>query len=320
MQNQFMEWFGLSVPILQAPIGSAATIDLVKAVGRTGGMGSLALTWTDEVEARKQIDTLRAASIPFFVNFVLRFGTDKPRRLLEQGLPAISLSWGVDASLIAQAKSHGIKVGVQAGTAQGAKTAVDAGADFVILQGIEAGGHVQSTTSLQHLMEETMRLDLHTPLIAAGGIATGEDVARFIKQGASAVMMGTRFLASKESRAHDAHKQAIVNARATDTAFTNCFDIDWPYAMHRVLRNSTLDIWEAAGSPSSPSRPGEGDVIAMQGGRPIIRYSETPPLADANGDVLAACLYAGTGVEKINDIKPAGEIVTSLWANAKRLL
>ena len=73
--------------------------------------------------------------------------------------------------------------------------------------------------------------------------------------------MGTRFVVTAESRAHELHKQAIVEAGKDCTSYTNCFDGDWPYAMHRVLRNSTLDAWEAAGSPQPPHRPGEGDVI-----------------------------------------------------------
>jgi NAD(P)H-dependent flavin oxidoreductase YrpB (nitropropane dioxygenase family) len=138
--------------------------------------------------------------------------------------------------------------------------------------------------------------------------------------GAQGVMMGTRFVASRESEAHDAYKAALVAASAEDTAYTNCFDIDWPYAMHRVIRNSTFRMWEAAGSPAAPGRPGEGDIVLTAGGKGLVRFCDTPPCRDATGDLLAACLYAGTSVDGITDVRPAAEIVTSLWAEARALL
>jgi hypothetical protein len=101
---------------------------------------------------------------------------------------------------------------------------------------------------------------------------------------------------------------------------TTCFDVNWPYALHRVLRNSTLENWEAAGCPAAPHRPGEGDVIGHHDGQPIIRYSDTPPFANATGDVLATCLYAGTGVEFIDSVSSAAQIVGKLWAETRILL
>jgi hypothetical protein len=90
--------------------------------------------------------------------------------------------------------------------------------------------------------------------------------------------------------------------------------------MHGVLRNSTLEAWEAAGSPAAPNRPGEGDVIGHHGDVPIIRYSDTNPFAHATGDVLAACLYAGAGAPHIHSIEPAGALVSRLWAETRALI
>ena len=206
MRNRFMDMFGLSAPILQAPIGSAANEVLVTAVAQGGGMGSIAMTWTEPDKGLETSASLRARNIPYFFNFVLRFGTAYPSRYVGAGLPAVTLSWGIDADLIAQFKSGGTKVGVQVGSAAGAKAAIAAGADFVIVQGIEAGGHVQSSTPLAKLLDETVAIAGATPVIAAGGIATGADIARAVKAGAQGAMMGTRFLASEESLAHPAYK------------------------------------------------------------------------------------------------------------------
>lgn len=320
MRNEFMEWFGLSAPILQAPIGGCSCEALVAAVAQGGGMGSIAMTWTDPEVGLASAAVLRARNVPFFFNFVLRFGADCPSRYVGVGLPAVTLSWGIDADLITRLKAGGTRVGVQVGSAKGAAAAIAAGADFLIAQGIEAGGHVQSSTPLARLLDDTIAIAGRLPVIAAGGISTGADIARAMKAGAHGVMMGTRFVASDESLAHPAYKQALVAATAEETVYTNCFDIGWPYAMSRVLRNSSFEMWEAAGNPAAPDRPGEGDVIFRSGSDSLVRYCDTSPAQGAEGDLLAGCLYAGTSVTGISDIRPAAEIVTSLWAEALALL
>jgi nitronate monooxygenase len=320
MKNRFMDWFGLTAPILQAPIGNAATVPLVEAVGRAGGMGSLAVTWTDQATGDARIAGLAAAGVPYFLNFVLRFGTASVERFLRPGLPAITLSWGIDQAIIARAKAMGVRAGVQVGSAAGARAAIGAGADFIIAQGMEGGGHVQSTTPLRLLLPRVLEAAGDTPVIAAGGIARASDIAALIKAGAQAVMMGTRFLASEEADVHVDHQRAIVSAGVADWAFTNCFDVGWPYAMHGVLRNSTLEMWEAAGSPAPPHRPGEGDIVARHGEQPIVRYCDTPPRREATGDVLACCLYAGQSAAFIDDVAPAAQIVHRLWTEAAALM
>jgi NAD(P)H-dependent flavin oxidoreductase YrpB (nitropropane dioxygenase family) len=320
MRNTFMDWFGLTAPILQAPIGSATNVALAAAVAKGGGMGSIAMTWTDKPEGLAAAAQLKATGHPFFFNFVLRFGTERPLWYRDAGLPAITLSWGIEKDLISILKAAGSKVGVQVGSSEGARAALAAGADFIIAQGIEAGGHVQSSTPLRQVLAETVAIAGTTPVIAAGGIAAASDIAAAIGAGAQGVMMGTRFLASVESSAHDAYKQVLVKARAEDTVYTNCFDIGWPYAMSRVLRNSTFNTWEAAGCPAAPNRPGEGDTIFVQSGEATVRYNDTPPAIGAKGDLLAGCLYAGTSVDGIDSVRPAAEIVSSLWAEAQSRL
>lgn len=320
MRNLFMDWFGLSAPILQAPIGSASNVALATAVGLGGGMGSVAMTWTAREEGLAIAAQLLARDVPFFFNFVLRFGTEAPAWYCAAGLPAVTLSWGIDASLIAGYKAAGAKVGVQVGSASGASAAIAAGADFIIVQGIEAGGHVQSSTPLDKLLAATIPIAGKTPVIATGGLSTAADIARVMRNGAQGAMLGTRFVASAESLAHDAYKQAIVRASAEDTVYTNCFDIGWPYAMSRVLRNSTFEMWEAAGNPAAPDRPGEGDITFRHGEETLLRYCDTPPAVGATGDPLSGCLSAGTSVDGIASVQPAAEIVSSLWVEARSLL
>ena len=124
MENDFMRWFGLTIPIVQAPIGGAANTRLATEVGRAGGMGAMALTWTPTDVAAEQIATLKDAAVPFYVNFVLRFGTAAIESAALAQPPAITLSWGIDADAISFVKAHSVRVGVQVATPTGAAAAI----------------------------------------------------------------------------------------------------------------------------------------------------------------------------------------------------
>jgi NAD(P)H-dependent flavin oxidoreductase YrpB (nitropropane dioxygenase family) len=180
---------------------------------------------------------------------------------------------------------------------------------------VEAGGHVQSTTPLWELLPQLVALAGETPVIAAGGIGNGAGIARALEMGAAGAMLGTRFVATQESRAHPDYKRRIVAATASDAALTVCFDGGWTYAAHRALRNSTLEGWEAQGCPPHGRRPGEGDVIAStESGEPIFRYEDTAPRLGMTGEIEAMCQYAGTSCAFVQDIPSASELVPRLWA------
>jgi NAD(P)H-dependent flavin oxidoreductase YrpB (nitropropane dioxygenase family) len=302
--------------VIQAPIGSLATVELVSAVSNAGGLGSLALTWTDASTAARLVAGVRARTpAAFAANFVLAFEPTALTAVLEAGVPVVTFSWGLPGELVSAVHSFGAAAGVQVGTVEGAKRALDQGCDFVMCQGIEAGGHVQSSIPLRKLLPAVVAEARAVPVAAAGGLADTEDVKEVAYLGASAVMFGTRFVASTESAAHPAYKAALIASQSSDTALTGCFDGEWPYALHRVLRNATLTSWEAAGCPPPGRRPGEGDVVARQEtGSVIHRYDDAPPNSGTHGDVMACCLYAGTGVGKITEVLSAGALVKELGA------
>ncbi len=309
---------GITRPILQAPIGSLTSVELAVAVSNAGGLGSLALTWTEPQVARDLVVATRTQTQkPFFANFVLSFKPAALLAALEGGLPIVTFSWGLPGRLVGTVRSFGARVGVQVATMQGARRALDEGCDFLICQGVEAGGHVQSSTPLRELLPAVLTVAGDVPVIATGGLADGEDIAHALRLGASGVMLGTRFVASVESRAHPEYKRALIAAGEGATALTGCFDGGWPHAIHRVLRNSTLTEWEADGCPPNGCRPGEADVVATTASDSVVRrYDDMPPNADMQGDVLACCLYAGTGVARIREIRPAGALVKELWEDA----
>lgn len=289
-------------------------MELVSAVSAAGGLGTLALTWTDADTALELVAAVRQRTKnPFVANFVLEFEPAALTSALEAGVPVVTFSWGMPGPLLALAHSFGAVVGVQIGTLDGAKCALDAGCDFVICQGMEAGGHLQSLTPLLSLLPEVIEAAGSVPIIAAGGLVDREDVVRVISLGARAAMLGTRFVASHESRAHESYKRSLLEAGIPDTVYTKCFDGGWPGAPHRVLRNKTFTDWDSAGRPPAGRRPGEGDIVArLESGAPIPRYHYSPPTCDMRGNALACCLYAGTGVGKIKTLQSAGELVREL--------
>lgn len=303
-------------PIVQAPIGACAGPDLVAAVAGAGGLGLLACTWSTPDAIVADVAAVRAATDGAFGgNLVLRFPIeDQLDALLEAVVPVITFSWGQPgADRVARCHAVGSAVLVQVGTAAAVAEAIADGADAVIVQGVEAGGHVQSTQPLMRLLDDVIGIAGDTPVVAAGGLATAADVARVRDAGAAAAMLGTRFVATAESRAHPRYKERLVAARPGDDALTLAFDGDWPFGPHRVLRAPTLEAWEAAGCPWPGERPGEGEtVLERLDGRRILRYDDAPPLDGDVGDVDAACLYAGAGVGAIVDVPGAADVVARL--------
>ncbi|HET6572503.1 MAG TPA: nitronate monooxygenase [Fimbriiglobus sp.] len=312
---RFAASLGLRYPLFQAPVGSIARPELVAAVAEAGGLGALALTWTAPPEARAQIERVRKQTQgPIQANFVLAFAPRSLPVALEAGVRTITFSWGLPAGEVSLVRSFGARLGIQVATVDDARRALDLGADFLICQGVEAGGHVQATRSLWELLPLIVAAAEGAPVIAAGGMGDGSAVARALSCGASAAALGTRFVATRESAAHELYKNRLLAADARDTALTLCFDGAWPCAAHRVLRNSTLSNWEAAGSPPAGSRPGEGECLAIDPPHQrFFRYDDTPPRATMSGDIEAMCLYAGTSCEAIHDLPSVQDLLGRLW-------
>lgn len=308
------ELLGIRYPILQAPTGSIAGYELASAVSRAGGLGSMGVTWLSEEGVLEAVQALKAeTTAPFFLNYALAFEPKTLPLVLAEGVPILTFSWGDPTPLLPAVRRAGVKVGVQVTNALGAKKMLEAGADFLICQGREAGGHVQSHRVLWELLPEIVEVAGVIPVVAAGGIGDGKGIARALDLGAQGVMLGTRFVASHESRAHAEYKDLLCEARAENTALTVCFEGGWGYAAHRVLRNSTLESWEAAGSPAVGQRPGEGDTLGYTASEePIFRYEDVAPRVGMRGDIEAMCLYAGESCSAIGSVLSAEECLQQL--------
>jgi nitronate monooxygenase len=253
---------------------------------------------------------------PFLINYLLFLDPLSLPAALDAGAPVVQFSWGLPTrEMISAVRSAGAKLGVQIGNPEGARTALDLGADYLVCQGIEAGGHVQSSTPLEDLLPRVLDEAKGTPVLAAGGIGNGQRIRTTLLAGASGVVLGTRFVATEESLAHPDYKRAILKAQARDTAMSVCFQDGWPGATHRALRNGTFVRWEAAGYPPVGKRPGEGDALATRpDGTKVLRYNSFVPDRTLEGAITELAMYAGESVDDVNDLPRAHDLVIRLWA------
>ena len=145
----------------------------------------------------------------------------------DETVPILILFWGDPTPYVKDAHRRGIKIFIQVGSLEEAMSAVAAGVDAIIAQGLEAGGHVKSTISLSTLVPAVVKAVAPVPVIASGGIATGRGLVAALSLGAEAISVGTRFLASEEACVPQEYKERVVKSRAEDTIYGQIFDIGW---------------------------------------------------------------------------------------------
>jgi NAD(P)H-dependent flavin oxidoreductase YrpB (nitropropane dioxygenase family) len=327
LHTRICDLFEIELPILNAGMGGVALAPLAAAVSEAGGFGTIALAGFTAEAMLSEICAARAATKkPFGVNLLIPFLRDGTFKLLaKERIDAVTLFWGDPSILIPQAKADGIRRVIwQCGSAAEAAAAKHAGADAIIAQGFEAGGHVRGTISTLALIPEVRDAIGTLPMVAAGGIVDGRGLAAVLALGADGAIFGTRFLASPEAAAHPIYKQRILTAHASETIHTKLYDIGWPDAAHRVLRTKVVEEWERAGSPEAGKRPGEGEEIGTMRRRgievPLTKYTVMAPADYFEGDIESLAFYAGESVSLIREILPAKEIVQRIAEEARSVI
>jgi nitronate monooxygenase len=328
---------GIDYPILSVGFGVAAPPELAAAVSNAGGLGVMGSSGDTSQRVRDRIGmTRQLTDRPFGANVLLNNQGDpeigprleeRIKLLIDERVPVIVFFWGDPAPYIAHAHRNRVKVLLQVGSVEEAESAAASGVDAVIAQGSEAGGHVKSVTPIWKILPATVEAIAPLPVLASGGIGDGAAIAKAIGLGAQGVSMGTRFVASEEAWIHDTYKERVVASGADETVRTDdLFDIGWPNAPHRVIRNRVVEEWEAAGRPPPGDRPGDGTDIGTfrppwEGDEyPWPRYASGMILPTFVGDVELAPMWAGTSVGDVSEIKPAGEIVRDLVREAEAAL
>jgi NAD(P)H-dependent flavin oxidoreductase YrpB (nitropropane dioxygenase family) len=313
ISTPFTRLVGCQTPIQSAGMGTASPA-LAFAVARAGALGMLSGTLVPP----PQLDAMLSSGVEadpgcIGINFLIPFLEDPAVIDIAGGrVRVVEFFYGEpEARLVERVHRAGALAAWQIGSVREARAAVDTGCDFIIAQGMEAGGHVRGQLALLPLLDGVLEA-VSVPVVAAGGIATSRSVVTALASGATGVRLGTRFVATPESGYHPDYIQALIEAEAEDAVYTDRFSVMWD-APHRVLRAS-LEAAEAF----------QGEVVgrAELNGRmiDIPRLSVFGPIASATGAIEAMAHYAGQSVGAVRSCQPAADIVRELSEGAERLL
>lgn len=327
MHNQWRERIGLRHPVIQAGMGGGlSTAELAGAVSAAGGLGTLGLMPPDEFRAELRRLRDRCAGLPFAANLLLPFVRQAHvDACLEFRPAAVSLFYGFDAALVRRLRQAGIQIWHQVGDAAQASRALADGADGLIAQGEEAGGHLAGNLPLAQVVAALHPLTGNRPLFAAGGIHDAASAGRARRLGVDGVVAGTRFLLTPESNAHPDYQARLLGS--AETLRTQLFGLAWP-APHRVIPNAATLRW-CARHPDGPRWARIINALMVPGRRllpmsAVIRivalqrlgiplYSPAAPTRAMAADRLeVAALYAGTCVAQISELLPAASVVSEL--------
>lgn len=323
LATRFTELVGCSVPIQQSGMGSHANPKLAAAVANAGGLGTICVyskyggppANVAKMLAYTRSQTDGAFGANFIMSFVNPDLAHETVRTAAQHANVVEFFYTEpDPALIEIVHGESALACWQIGSRDEAMAAVDAGCDFIIAQGIEAGGHVRGKVGLLMLLDQVLK-SVNVPVLAAGGIGSGRALAAVLAAGADGARVGTRFLVTEEAETHTTYMQALIAAEAEDTVVTQAYDLGFPNAPHRVLR-SCLEAAQAT----------EDEVVGTVADgwneeRVEMHHFEPDGLhKSATGNIAAMCMYAGESVSSVKKAQTVAEIVNELTSQAETLL
>jgi nitronate monooxygenase len=305
------EALGLEYPIVLAPMGSVSGGRLAATVSNAGGLGLVGGGYGDHAWLRHEVSVAKAETArPWGVGLITWATTPETVQLALSYKPhALMLSFGDPRPYVPVIKEMRCKLICQVQDLAGARAAKAAGADVIVAQGTEAGGHGATRATLP-LVPAVVNAVTPTPVLAAGGIADGRGLAAALMLGAQGVLMGTRFYATTESLGHRRAKEHIVTAKGEDTRRTRVFDAvrgyKWPDSYTgRALHNPFLERWDGR----------EDDLTAV-----LDTEGRAFQEAVREGNFDTAMVWAGEAVDLIAEVADAGELVRSIGTEAESSL
>ena len=307
--SAFCERFGVTVPIANAPMANVAGGELASAVASAGALGLIGGGYGDADWIRTQLGQAAGHDVGVgLITWRLAQQPDLLTRLISDGVRTFFLSFDDPSPYASTILRSGGRLICQVHSVAEATRAIDAGADAIVAQGNEAGGHGCDNESVTELVPAVVDAVAPVPVLAAGGITTGQDLAAVWALGAAGAVLGTRLYATHEALDVDAAKRRLVQARNGATVRTSVFDVirgpDWPGGYNgRALRNATTDDWHSRLDELRAAVVGERHCYAVAA------------LAD---DVSKRVVWAGAGVGRVERIQPAADVVCEVFDQALR--
>ncbi len=301
MKN-LIEMLNIQHPIISAPMGVVAGAKLACAVTKSGGLGLIGGGYCDQGWIQNQLNLAEPGQFGIgFITWRLQQFPDALPLALRYSPRAIMLSFGDISPFVNSVKSAGIPLICQVQTAAQAVEVKAQGADVIVAQGTEAGGH-GADQPLLSLLPEVLDIAGDTPVVAAGGLVDGQSVANVISLGAQGALMGTRFYATEESLGADAQKQRIVEASSDETVRTRVFDyargFNWPQPYTgRALGNAFYEKWRH-----------HPDMLSEFGADQQKAYDQSAK----KNDFDVAGVFVGEGVGRIKEIRSVADTMAAI--------
>jgi enoyl-[acyl-carrier protein] reductase II len=315
LRTPFCELVGVEHPIVQGPIWPAASPELAAAVSNAGALGSVAAVFGSAERVREHVARVRELTDrPFAVNHVVPFLDEEAFAFTLEARPAVvSISLGDPGELVRRAQDAGARVIHQVHTVQQAEEAAERGVDAIIAQGSEAGGQgLALGVGTMALVPQVVDAVRPIPVLAAGGIADGRGIAAALMLGAQGVNMGTRFIASSEASSDERWREAVLASRSEDAVRFEEWEEIFPRenakaypATPRVLRSPFVEKWG-------------GQRGEVREAAPELREDILAVVRDHRLDKIM--LFGGQSAGMIDDVAPAGTIVSQLVAQAEQAL
>jgi nitronate monooxygenase len=312
-QSRITSLLGIRYPIILAPMGGVSGGELAAAVSEAGGLGLVGASYGDPEWMKRELGHVAGLECPWGVGLVM-FTVAKRFDLLDLALSfrpdVVALSFGDPAPFIEPIRNAGARILIQVHNIKQARDAVAAGADALIVQGAEAGGHSWKRATLPLAPAVRDAVGPAMPIIVAGGIADGRGMAAALTLGGDAAMLGTRFFATSEALGSPDIKRRLIEGHAEETVRTRAFDIvrgiDWPPQYSgRALENEFSRMWVAREAELSMA----SDAVRTA-------YAD----AVRNDDLHIRAVWAGEAVDMINSIQPARTVIDDLMREAEASL